>query len=127
MIRRPPRPTLFPYTTLFRSPKTPPKETPPKETPPKETAPEETPEETATIPDGSYEVKVSIVSEEKAELRCGDGQQVRFINSSRMSFKGTVSCVILADGARGVVTFSTGGSVNCEKSYTGSKITCSGP
>src|SRR5260370_27235863 len=28
MIRRPPRSTLFPYTTLFRSPSTPPEESP---------------------------------------------------------------------------------------------------
>src|SRR3712207_6881889 len=29
MIRRPPRSTLFPYTTLFRSPRTAPRTTPP--------------------------------------------------------------------------------------------------
>src|SRR5258706_10359749 len=30
MIRRPPRSTLFPYTTLFRSPESPPRSPPPR-------------------------------------------------------------------------------------------------
>src|SRR5258708_15617188 len=34
MIRRPPRSTLFPYTTLFRSPKSQPTETPTGNAPP---------------------------------------------------------------------------------------------
>src|SRR3712207_8768931 len=33
MIRRPPRSTLFPYTTLFRSPATPSRARPPRRTP----------------------------------------------------------------------------------------------
>ena len=84
---------------------------------------------TATLPalGGEYEAKVALVSEEKAELRCGDGQQVKFQNSTRLTFVGTVSCVVMADEARGVLTVTSGGSYSCEKSYSGSTIACKGP
>jgi hypothetical protein len=99
-------------------------------TTPKKTEPVETTTPTTVTPPapgGSYDAKVSLISDDKAELRCGDGQQVKFANSTRLTFTGTVSCVVMADGGRGVLTVSSAGAYTCEKSYTGSTISCSGP
>ena len=118
-------------TTTKTSTPTPKKSTPtasPKKT--ETTTTTTTPTTTATAttpPGGAYDTKITLVSDDKAELRCGDGQQVKFNNSTRLTFKGTVSCVVLADGARGVLTVTAGGAYTCTKSYSGSAITCTGP
>ena len=87
-------------------------------------APEPEPE-AIVLPGASYEVKISLPSKKKATLRCGDGQSTKFSSAVRMDFKGTVTCVVEADGARGAVTVSKGGRVSC--GITGEDIFCSGP
>lgn len=77
------------------------------------------------LPGSSYEVKVSLPSKKKASLRCGDGQGTKFSSAVRLDFKGTVTCVVEADGARGAFTVSSGGRVSC--GITGQDIFCSGP
>ena len=130
-----PTKTSSPPTTKKSTPTTSTKKSTPttstkKSTPtesPKKTEPVTTPATTTTSPGGAYDTKINLVSDDKAELRCGDGQQVKFNNSTRLTFTGTVSCVVMADGARGVLTVNGGGAYTCTKSYSGSSITCTGP
>ena len=88
--------------------------------------PEPEPEPAAVVlPGAGYEVKISLPAKKKASIRCGDGQASKFSRAVRMDFKGTVTCVLEADGARGAVTLTSGGHVRC--GVTGEDIFCSGP
>ena len=119
-------PTTTKTSTKTSTPTTSTKKSTPTESP-KKTETVTTTATTTTSPGGAYDTKINLVSDDKAELRCGDGQQVKFNNSTRLTFTGTVSCVVMADGARGVLTVNGGGAYTCTKSYSGSSITCTGP
>ena len=93
---------------------------------PKTPAPAPAPAPAAVVlPGAGYEIKISLPSKTKASIRCGDGQGTKFSSAVRMDFKGTVTCVLEADGARGAVTLTSGGHVRC--GITGEDIFCSGP
>ncbi len=88
--------------------------------------PEPEPEPAAVVlPGAGYEVKISLPSKKRASIRCGDGQSSKFSSAVRMDFKGTVTCVLEADGARGAVTMTSGGHMRC--GITSEDIFCSGP
>jgi hypothetical protein len=83
-----------------------------------------TPAATAVATD-SYEAKISVASNDKVTMRCGDGQTKTFAGAVRLTFAGTVSCVLQAGDAKGVVTVGGPGQYLCQS--TDDMITCASP
>lgn len=72
---------------------------------------------------GPYTVRFSIPGKE-GRIQCGDGKDAEFVGSTTLSFEGNVTCRIMADKKRGVVSLERATSVSC--SDAGTVLSCSG-
>ena len=68
-------------------------------------------------------VKITVAGSE-ALLQCGDGQQVEFVGSTRLTFTDVTTCRVKVGASMGVITVTGDGSFNCVESA--GKVNCTG-